>query len=39
VSPAIILDVLQLVADVKAKAGFSVILADVFKIIADLKGS
>jgi hypothetical protein len=36
VSPAIIADVLQLVADVKAKAGFAAILADVMKIIADL---
>lgn len=36
VNPAIILDILQLVADVKAKAGFAVILADMMKIIADL---
>lgn len=39
VNPAIILGVLKLVADVKAKAGFAVILGDVMKIIADLQAS
>ena len=37
VSPAIIVDVLKLVGDIKSKQPFNVILADVMAIIADLK--
>lgn len=39
VSPAIITDVLQLIADLKAKKGFAVLLADVFKILTDLQAA
>jgi hypothetical protein len=36
VSPALILDVLKLVADIKAKAAREVIFADVLQIITDI---
>ena len=39
VNPAIIGDVLQLVADIKAKKGFSVVLSDVMKIISDMQAA
>lgn len=37
VSPNIIADVLRLVTDIKAKAGFATLLADVIQIVTDLK--
>lgn len=39
VSPSIILDVMKLIADLKAKAGFATLMADLFQIITDLKSA
>jgi hypothetical protein len=36
VNPAVILDVLQLLADIKAKKGLAVIAADLMKVLTDL---
>jgi hypothetical protein len=38
VNPAVIVDVLKLLADVRAKAGKAVILADVLQLISDIGG-
>lgn len=39
VNPQVISDVLQLIADLKGKKGFAVLLADVFKILSDLQAA